>query len=212
MFFLALQSLWLGSAASACVVFEPMEPTDISQADAVFIGELTKYKPIEREGKPITVPHNEPIYARAILTYRVDEILNGDLPTEIEVIWHNWTFGIPEDAPFSGSQIVALERAPSREGKSAFFMFQPPCTSPFQFVASAQNRQVIERLLANEDATLDQDEAIALMQPAPDPITQPAGEVESDQTDTSWAVLGVFALFGLLAAMGLVWRSKSRRS
>jgi len=155
--FLLLISPWFSNSASACVVFAPLVDSDIKHADIIFQGKLTNYELVS-EGK------GRSLGDYGILSFRVTDVIKGSVENEVQIYWHNSTFGMPDSIKKNKEYLVAAVKAdhsglPLR-GPSAtilgtqrpdlYRLMQAPCSEPFMFFKSKESQEIISAILEDK--------------------------------------------------------------
>jgi hypothetical protein len=158
-FKLAISLLFLAiasapQAASACFTRAPFHIEDVTRADAVFSGRLIRYQLVS-PGRPDSLDEY------ALLTVRVDKVLKGRVPRDVQLYWWNSTFGVPKTMVRPEPILIAANSATARglplRGPSATVfasrrpdllqVMQAPCSNAFILPWSPQGEANIRTLL-----------------------------------------------------------------
>lgn len=86
-------SVWSAvTPAKACPDYAEYDETAFLEANLIFVGALTDYEIVTTQyyGQP---------QERAVLTYRVDQVLKGTAGRTIRLWWPTSTFGYPHAMP-----------------------------------------------------------------------------------------------------------------
>lgn len=182
------------SPALACMVHIQPEPAIAKQADAVVVGNVTRFR---REGNlvwQITGRGRLDQENRARMTVEVDEAISGSVAPIIIVYWHEMTNNGPPDR-VSGSYILALKKRPdpSKSGE-VFDVVQGICTGASVYPRGSPGANAIR----------------AVFGLGPEPSQAP----EKASAEIPWPALAVGWVLGLAGSMiaaRAVWRRRGRK-
>lgn len=154
-------------AAQACAIYQPFDPQDVQDADAVVVGRLSGYRlVIDQEGRRA---HREMVTRHpgmfdpadggepdsllgdyAVFDLAVDEVLAGRVSRRLRVKWDNSTFGEPAQMP-DGSYLIALRRPVLDDGEPGYTVYQRPCSGAFILRLGERDAMAVLRVLAGEE-------------------------------------------------------------
>jgi hypothetical protein len=150
-----LCTIFVSSAAFACLGVAPRVMEDIKQADIVFEGEVISYK---RKGCPKSDPS---LKCFGLIRVRVDETYYGEHRKAWTLYWWNSTFRVPEQWERDRLMIFAAKwndgrSLPLRGPSATVFetkrpdlpqVLQAPCSSPFFLSADDETRKEVRALI-----------------------------------------------------------------
>lgn len=151
----------LSASAQACITEAPFVIDDIKSADAIFIGDVTRY----------SVEGCDPDDFRRLLCYAlvdvdVSETLFGEERGNWTLYWWNTTFGVPDDWEYESPLIFAgrwnkSRGLPLRGGSATVYasnrpdllqVLQAPCSQPFFLAADQETVAQVRSLIAEKPA------------------------------------------------------------
>ncbi|MBB4304080.1 hypothetical protein GGD81_003135 [Rhodobium orientis] len=142
-------------ASLACLAPIRMDLRDILKADAVVVGELTARRVVERNTGGTK-------YYVVKLTFRIDEVLAGDAPSNqtIEIIEYNKRY-LERSYVVTSSYVVALERSATGASKTSdqdpLHIMQRHCVGgPFLFEKDGEIGRAVRDIFDGKgDATAE---------------------------------------------------------
>lgn len=188
------------TVADACEVTAPFALEDVRRADAVFTGRLANYARIETGPPAVPVSYG-------LLTVDVQEVIEGHVPSRVELAWHNSTFGIPGQRPTDVPLLIAAFRSEDDMPGPVWRVLQSPCAPAFVLDDTPESRADVRKALSGERVpprdyfALQQAEVIR---------KQAAAENAPLNTGTDWPTLGWLSaiLAGLVLTAWLMLRRK----
>lgn len=159
----ALLVTWISlDTAVACVAHQPLDLGLVKKADIVIVGTIQDYSPPAYQVKTIgglelKVPKDR---SYALLRIEVLNVLKGQAPKILEVVWPNETFGYPSALPAAPS-IIALTApgSPFLQGRlllgpikpgdtSKAVVLQGSCSDAFIFPAVSEQADRLRKLVS----------------------------------------------------------------
>ena len=170
---IGLATLSAGQTASGCAMLMERKPEFIDTADVVVSGEIANYEIVldphirETNARILADPDTSPAtrqslervsgylgdYARFdIMVY---EVVAGEVPASLSVVWDNSTYREPESLP-SGPYLMALKKRPAIDpaatsrypifsDPASFQVLQFPCSPPFFFTEGSPEAEATRR-------------------------------------------------------------------
>jgi hypothetical protein len=195
--------------AYACVVLREFDINDARNADTIVIGKISNFK---MEKSRINSLHGYGIF-----DVSVQQLITGKSPKNISVIWPETTNTSPQDLSDQNA-LIALDKTeksdiikqgytPNSKLNTRMIFFQSQCTHAFILNPSAKIVAAVRTALQGDQLASKPEGPLFVEERA-----RSSPKPQKSRGEVIAAALAALLLIGALAAFGLKWLKKSKKT